>query len=547
MRRILTLIPIALLLAAALAACGAGDNRSDVEAMPFGQSAGFSEREETISEAEKMAATAAADFEAPSEAPIEAFAEEQAEEAAFEEPMSSADADFAQAEAMVAEAAMAAPAAAMAEAAPGSDGGGVPALQTAERRVISTGFMSVAVEDVPAAAARVRQAAEALGGFVENSNVSGAGAEASAQVTIRVPQAVFPDALDRIRRIGDVQSEELHAQDVTEQFIDLAARLRSAERTEARLLALLDRAEFVQDVIAIEWELGRIRTEIERFQGQLNHLERRVALSTLSVSLFAPFAVRTEPPSAAVHLDASDVEAAVAAIEGIAASAEGLVDAAEVTSDADAASGYALIRVPRGAFARAVRDVEAVGDVRAKTIRAGAGAEDPVAPDAEPDAFIEVWLATPSPLRTEPPSALLDLDTGDVDNAIEMVEREAAAAEGLVDVAEITIAEEVTSGYVVIRVPRDAFAGVVRAIEAAGDVRGKTIRTGEGADDPGAAFGAEPDALVEVWLHEAAGAPDVGLIAGIAVAAGLGVIVVLIVAVYGVRRRRRGPVAGDGA
>ena len=160
---------------------------------------------------------------------------------------------------------------------------------------------------------------------------------------------------------------------------------------------------------------------------------------------------------------------------------------------------------------------------------------------------LAVSLFAPFAIRTEPPSAALYLDSGDVEAAVAAIEGIAAAAEELVDVAEITIAEEGTSGYVVIRVPRDAFAGVLRAIEAAGDVRGKTIRTGEGADDPGAAFGAEPDALVEVRLSEVAGGLDVGLIAAIAVAVGLAVIVVLIVAVYGVRRTRRDPAAGDGA
>ena len=353
MRRLLTLLPIALLVAIALVACGAGDD---------------DERffESTATSGQSTAAMAAPDA---------AFAE--SEEMADEE---------------MAEDAMPEPAAAMAEAPGGSDGGDA-ALQVSERRVISTGFMSLEVDDVPAAAGQVRIAAEALGGFVESSTVSGDDEDAFAEVTIRVPQEVFPEALDRVRRIGEVRSEDLRAQDVTEQFIDLNARLRSALRTEGSLLDLLDRAADVEDVISIERELSRVRTDIERLQGQLNFLERRVSLSTLTVSLFTPSAMRTEPPSADSWIEVDDIQRAIAAIEGVAASLDGLVEASVFTISEDDASGFVHIRVYRDDFTRAVGAVEGIGDVRSTTIRTGEGADDPDAADGdEPDARIAVSL-----------------------------------------------------------------------------------------------------------------------------------------------------------
>ncbi len=353
MRRLLTLLPIALLVAIALVACGAGDD---------------DERffESTATSGQSTAAMAAPDA---------AFAE--SEEMADEE---------------MAEDAMAAPTAARAEASGGGDGGD-PALQVSERRVISTGYMSVEVDEVPAAAGQVRIAAEALGGFVESSTVSGDDEDAFAEVTIRVPQEAFPEALDRVRRIGEVRSENLRAQDVTEQFIDLNARLRSALRTEGSLLDLLDRAADVEDVISIERELSRVRTDIERLQGQLNFLERRVSLSTLTVSLFTPSAMRTEPPSADSWIEVDDIQRAIAAIEGVAASLDGLVEASVITISEDDASGFVHIRVYRDDFTRAVRAVEGIGAVRSTTIRTGEGADDPdAAYGDEPDARIAVSL-----------------------------------------------------------------------------------------------------------------------------------------------------------
>ena len=102
-----------------------------------------------------------------------------------------------------------------------------------------------------------------------------------------------------------------------------------------------------------------------------------MSLSTLTVSLFTPSAMRTEPPFAYFGIETSDVERAIATVEGIAASTAGLVDASEITINDGEADGYVRIRVPRDAFQRAVAAVEAAGDVRSKTIRTGEGRRRP--------------------------------------------------------------------------------------------------------------------------------------------------------------------------
>ena len=104
----------------------------------------------------------------------------------------------------------------------------------------------------------------------------------------------------------------MNAQDVSEQFIDLEARLTSAQREEESLRALLDRATNVSDILSIERELNRVRGEIERMQGQLNALERRVALSTSNLSLNTPSSTQGSPPFAALTIAAGDVVAAAA-------------------------------------------------------------------------------------------------------------------------------------------------------------------------------------------------------------------------------------------
>ena len=88
--------------------------------------------------------------------------------------------------------------------------------------------------------------------------------------------------------VGKVQSKNFGSEDVSERFIDLQARLKSSLREDESLLSLLDRTSTVIEVLAIERELTRVRLDIERLQGQLNFLERRIDLATITVSLSSP-------------------------------------------------------------------------------------------------------------------------------------------------------------------------------------------------------------------------------------------------------------------
>ena len=103
-----------------------------------------------------------------------------------------------------------------------------------------------------------------------------------------MPQAQFSSAVEQIELVGKVQSKNLGSEDVSERFIDLQARLKSSLREDESLLSLLDRTSTVIEVLAIERELTRVRLDIERLQGQLNFLERRIDLATITVSLSSP-------------------------------------------------------------------------------------------------------------------------------------------------------------------------------------------------------------------------------------------------------------------
>ncbi|MEE9199025.1 MAG: DUF4349 domain-containing protein [Dehalococcoidia bacterium] len=281
---------------------------------------------------------------------------------------------------------------ALAREAQGADSA-LTALEAAQRQVISTASVSVEVEGVQAAVTQVRAIAEGLGGFVERLSSSGDDDRQQATITVRVPQEQFFAALEEIQNLGEVRSQSVGSEDVTEQFIDLEARLRSALREEQSLLSLLDKTETVGEVLTIERELSRVRSEIEGVQGRLNFLERRVELATITVSLFPPPAKVVEPPSASLTVRVSDVTGSVEEIKALVSTLDGVVDQVILSIRDGKEKADISLRVFASDFSRALASIEGQGDVQSKELREGkALVGDETAPAEEPDARVSLAL-----------------------------------------------------------------------------------------------------------------------------------------------------------
>ena len=275
--------------------------------------------------------------------------------------------------------------------------GSSAALETAERKVISTAFLSIEVDLVEAATAQVRDIADSLGGFLENLNSSGLEGEQQANMTVRVPQAQFSDAVERIESVGKVQSKNLGSEDVSERFIDLQARLKSSLREEESLLSLLGRTSTVSEVLTIERELTRVRSSIERFQGQLNFLERRVDLATITVSLFSPDKASGEPPSASMRVEVNGVTNHVDAVKSLVNSSQGVVDSVLVSLREGKESAVMTVHVFSDDFDSTVKFLEDQGRVRSKDVQEGKPGEDgEAAKEEKPRARIDLTFVEDS-------------------------------------------------------------------------------------------------------------------------------------------------------
>jgi len=155
-----------------------------------------------------------------------------------------------------------------------------------ERMIVRTGDMSLVVDDVVDAVDETGQLAVGLGGYVVSSWISGEEQEMRGRISIRVPDEKFEEVMAELRDLAvRVESESTNSRDVTEEYIDLEARLKNAEATENQYLALLDRAEDVEDILKIYDSLSRVRREIEQIKGRMQYLERTSSMSLITVYL----------------------------------------------------------------------------------------------------------------------------------------------------------------------------------------------------------------------------------------------------------------------
>ena len=188
-----------------------------------------------------------------------------------------------------------------------------------DRMIVRTGDMMLVVEDINQAIEDITQMSLAFGGYVVSSYIQGQEEEMQGWISFRVPDEKFETALTQLRNLAvRVESEQTSSQDVTEEYIDLEARLANAEATEQQYLALLDKAVDVEDILNIYNYLSQVRSEIEQLKGQIQYLEQTTSTSLISVSLEPE---KTEKPL---------VRVGWSALEVLKAAARGLVTAGQV-------------------------------------------------------------------------------------------------------------------------------------------------------------------------------------------------------------------------
>jgi len=171
-----------------------------------------------------------------------------------------------------------------------SSSGGSEAESPETRKIIRDANLSLRVEEYEAAKAEIDAIVAEVRGFYGDVYVTHVDDRpSSANLVLRIPADQLDATISRLRRLGNVTSEQVSSRDITGQFFDTQARVESKQTLERRLLSLLDdSSDAVQklaDIVAVEERLANVRAEIERLQGQLNRWQHQVRYSTLTLSL----------------------------------------------------------------------------------------------------------------------------------------------------------------------------------------------------------------------------------------------------------------------
>ena len=168
--------------------------------------------------------------------------------------------------------------------------------------IIRTGQANIEVDSLEPAVALVRQLARQLGGYVANAALqTGRGQLRSATLEVKLPAGRFDEGLGGLAPIGKLESVNVSAEDVGEEFTDATARMANARRLETRLIELIaTRTGKLKDVLDVEQELARVREEIERYEGRLRYLQAHAVLSTLTICVHEPVPIVGRPGSSVV-------------------------------------------------------------------------------------------------------------------------------------------------------------------------------------------------------------------------------------------------------
>jgi len=164
-----------------------------------------------------------------------------------------------------------------------------------ERKIIRNAEITMEVSSTTDTQHRVASIAETNGGFVVTSeakqreNVDPAQRTLDIKLVVRVPSPQFGVTFDEIKKLAsNTPQENVSGQDVTEEFIDLEARIKTQKALELQFLEIMRQAYKVADALEVQRQIADVRTDIEKLEGRKRFLQNRASLSTITVNIQAP-------------------------------------------------------------------------------------------------------------------------------------------------------------------------------------------------------------------------------------------------------------------
>ena len=171
-----------------------------------------------------------------------------------------------------------------------------PEATITQPQIIKNADIRFQVEKLESSAAAVKKTVAAHKGYVASANETRSNAAHQVDFVIRIPAAQFEAAMQELLRQSIfVARNNITAEDVTEEFVDIETRLKTKRQLEARYLDLLEQAKTMKDILELERALQQIREEIESREGRLKYLRNQVGYSTVRLEMYEEVAYAAAP------------------------------------------------------------------------------------------------------------------------------------------------------------------------------------------------------------------------------------------------------------
>lgn len=193
-----------------------------------------------------------------------------------------------------------------------------------DRKIVRNADLTMEVGSTTDTQHRIVSIAESHGGFVVTSEAKQRESTEPAKraldikLIVRVPENQFGSALDQIRGLtSNLTEEKVSGQDVTEEFIDLEARIRTQKALEAQFLQIMRQTGKITDALEVQRQIAEVRSDIERLEGRKRFLENRSSLSTITVNIVAPKPMVVVPTTGFRHSVSEAVSESIEVGSGI--------------------------------------------------------------------------------------------------------------------------------------------------------------------------------------------------------------------------------------
>lgn len=168
-------------------------------------------------------------------------------------------------------------------------------VESIERKLIKEGRVEYEVDDLKTGRAKIFEAVNQFDAYVASDRESSYSYRKSNTISVRIPAENFDDFLNQATQgVTKFDHKTISVKDVTEEFLDVEARLKTKKELEERYREILTEAQNVSEILDIERQIGHLRADIESIQGRLNFLKNQVSYSTLDITIYESIPQKTE-------------------------------------------------------------------------------------------------------------------------------------------------------------------------------------------------------------------------------------------------------------